>query len=176
MKYTLVTFVAILLISFPGHSILQTGQEGANLGTPLRVTSLRPKPCPTCYQGRVSFTNDSAIGDSLRVVIRDAEAWRKVWERIHYSPVQPFPPLPEFDFSREMVIVAALGGRPTGGYGIIVDPYERGGRLEVIVIKQTPGKACITTQMTTAPVDIVRLSKTERSVVFRETEIVHECK
>src|SRR5688572_19912259 len=27
-----------------------------------------------------------------------------------------------------------------------------------------------------APVDIVQLPKTERSVVFRETEVVHECK
>jgi len=147
MKYTLVTFFAVLLISFPDHSILQTGQEGANLGTSVPITSLRPKPCPTCYQGRVPFTNNSAIWDSLRVVIRDTEAWRKIWEWIHHNPGQQFPPLPEIDFSREMVVVAALGGRPTGGYGIIVDrAYERDNRLEIIVRSQTPGKTCINVQ------------------------------
>ncbi len=76
-----------------------------------------------------------------------------------------------------MLIVVALGGRPTGGYGIIVDrAYERDDRLEVIIRIQTPGKTCINTAATTQPVDIVRLPKTERSVVFRETEIVHDCK
>lgn len=34
MKYTLATFFALLLISLPGHLILQTGQEETNLGTP----------------------------------------------------------------------------------------------------------------------------------------------
>jgi hypothetical protein len=175
MKYTLVTFFALLLISFPDHSILQTGQEEVNPGKPVPITPLGPKPCPTCYQGRVSFT-DSAISDSLRLVIRDTEAWRKVWERI-YQTQSPTPPLPEIDFSREMLIVAALGGRPTGGYGIVVDrAYERGDRLEVIVRKQTPGKTCLNTQAVTHPVDIVRLPKTERSVVFRETEVAHVCK
>lgn len=177
MKYTLVISLALLLISFPGHSILQTGQEGANLGTPVPITPLRPKPCPSCEQARVPFTLNSAIWDSLRVMIRDAEAWSKVWERIHHSPVSPSPPLPEIDFSREMVVVVALGQRPTGGYGIIVDrAYERDDRLEVTVRSQTPGKNCFLTQAVTEPVDIVRLPKTERSVVFRETEVVHECK
>jgi len=85
--------------------------------------------------------------------------------------------LPKIDFSKEMVVVVALGGRPTGGYGIVVDrAYERDDRLEVIVRSLTPAKSCFLIQATTAPVDIVRIPKTERSVVFRETEVVHECK
>lgn len=176
MKYTLVTFFALFLISLPGHSMLQTGQEEANPGKPVTITPLGPKPCPSCYQGRVSFTNNSGISDSLRVMIRDAKAWREVWERIH-SSVSPTPPLPEIDFSQEMVVVVALGARPTGGYGIIVDrAYERDDRLEIIVRKQTPGKNCNLTQAVTEPVDIVRLPKIERPVIFRETEVVHECK
>jgi hypothetical protein len=139
------------------------------------VTPLGPKPCPTCKQSRGSFTTTSGISDSLRVVIRDAASWRKIWERIH-SPFSPTPPLPEIDFSLQLVLVVALGERPTGGYGIIVDrAYQRDDRVEVIVRKQTPGKACGTTQAITQPVDIVRIPRTKRVLVFRETEVVHQC-
>jgi hypothetical protein len=176
MKYALVTFFVLFLATVCGHPILQTGQEEANLGTPVPITPLIPKPCPNCEQRRVSFAGISGISDSLRIVIRDAEAWRKVWELIN-SPVSPKPPLPEIDFSREMVLVVALGTRPTGGYGIIVDrAYQRDDRIEIIVRKQTPGKTCGTTQAITQPVDIVRLPKSKRLMVFRETEDVHDCK
>lgn len=176
MKYILITFFALFLISFPDHLIPQSDQEGANSGKPVTITPLGPKPCPTCEQRRVSYTSNSGIEDSLRVVIHDAEAWGKIWEQIH-SPFTPTPPLPEIDFSREMVVVVGLGTRPNGGYGIIVDrAYERDDRLEIIVRKQTPGNNCFNTQAVTQPVDIVRLPKSKRAVVFRETEVVHECK
>ena len=116
------------------------------------------------------------------MVIRDREAWLDVWKRIHspdptHGPYSTLPPLPEIDFSREMLIVVTLGARPTGGYGIIVDAvYEQHDQLEVVVRSISPGKSCFVTQSTTQPVDIVRLAKTERSVVFRETDDVHKCK
>ena len=175
MKYALVTFFVLFLATVSAHSILQTGQQEANPGTPVPITPLGPQPCPTCAQTRGSFTSNSGIYESLRIVISDAKAWRKVWEQIH-TPFSPQPPLPEIDFSRELVVVVALGTRPTGGYGIIVDrAYQRDNRLEIIVRKQTPGKTCGTTQAITQPVDIARVPKTERLVVFRETEVVHEC-
>ena len=175
MKYVPAIFFVLVLTTVSGHSILQTGQEEANPGTPVPITPLGPKPCPTCKQTRGSFTSNSGIPDSLRIVIRDAKAWREVWERIH-KPFSPEPPLPKVDFSRELVVVVALGTRPTGGYGIIVDrAYQRDDRLEIIVRKQSPGQTCFTTQSITQPFDIVLVPKTERLVVFRETEVVHEC-
>jgi len=39
----------------------------------------------------------------------------------------------------------------------------------------SPGKGCMTLAVVTAPVDVVRLPKMERSVAFRETEVVHNC-
>jgi hypothetical protein len=175
MKYALVTFFVLFLTTFSASSILQTVQEEANPGTPVRITRLGPQPCPTCTQTRGSFTYNSGIADSLRIVIRDVKAWRKMWERIH-TPFSPEPDLPEIDFSRQSVVVVALGTRPAGGYDIIVDrAYQRDDRLEIIVRKQTPGQTCFTTQAITQPVDIVLIPKTERSVVFRETEVVHEC-
>lgn len=172
MKYTLVTYFALLLITLSADSILQTGQEKTHQGTAVPITQVGSKRSGP----RTSFASYSAIGEPLQVLVRDVEAWRKMWEQIHRT-VSPLPPLPDIDFSREMVVVVALGARPTGGYGIIVDrAYERDDRLEIVVRKQTPGKTCFNTQAVTQPVDIVRLPKTERSVVFRETEVVHDCK
>lgn len=87
------------------------------------------------------------------------------------------PELPKIDFSREMIVMLALGTRPSGGYGIIVDKaYLRVGRLEKVVRKESPGRNCSVTMELTKPVDVVRLPKIDREVVFREKEIVHSCK
>ena len=172
MNHALVSFFMLVLIGSVGYSILQAGQEGANRGKPVPITRLVTRSGPPS-----SFTSNSGIGDALRIVIRDNEAWRDMWKRIHY-PVSPSPPpLPEIDFSQEMVIVVALGARPSGGYGIIIDgAYERDYLLEVLVRSVSPGKGCLNVAMVTQPVDIVRLPKTQGTVVFRETEVVRDCK
>jgi hypothetical protein len=116
------------------------------------------------------------------VVIRDRDAWLDVWKRIHRldpnrGPHPEPPPLPEIDFSREMIVVAAMGARPTSGYAIVIDgayAYDRNYRLEVVV-RSVENRNCAAFQVMTAPVDIVRLPRTERFVVFREVEVVPDC-
>jgi hypothetical protein len=178
MKRALLSLVILLTISLSGYSTLRAIQETPHPGTPVTVTPLGPKRSGP----RMSFTSNSGIGDPLRIVIRDGDAWREMWKRIHspdadHDPISELPPLPEIDFSREIVVVVASGARANGGYAIIVDgAYERDDRLEIVVRSVSPGKGCFNVQMVTQPVDIVRLPKTERSVVFRENEVVHECK
>jgi hypothetical protein len=178
MKRALLFLLVLFLVSFSGHTALQANQETGDQGTPVPVTQLGPKRSGP----RWSFTSNSGISDRLRMVIRDREAWLDVWKRIHspgptHGPSSTVPPLPEIDFSREMLIVVTSGARPTGGYGIIVDAaYERHDQFEIVVRTISPGKGCFVTQAVTQPVDIVRLPKTERSVVFREIEVVQECK
>lgn len=180
MKRTLLSLVVLLLINLSGYSILRATQDAHYQGTPVPITPLAPKPCPTCAP-RQSFTAFSGIGEKLRMVIRDRDAWREMWKRIHspnhgYGSVTELPPLPEIDFSREMIVVAAMGGQPSSAYAIVVDgAYERDDRLEIVVRSVSPGKGCMALAVVTAPVDVVRMPKTERSVVFRETEIAHDC-
>jgi hypothetical protein len=160
-----------LLLSMASPSALRNGQEVANPGTPVKVTRFR-----SYYPVPWSFESDSGIPEPLQVVIRDGETWREMWKRI-YRWSSPLPLLPKIDFSKETVVVVALGGRPSGGYGIIIDrACERDDRLEIFVSSHSPGKGCFLTGSITAPVDIVMLPKTERSVVFRETEVVHDCR
>lgn len=90
-------------------------------------------------------------------------------------------PAPDIDFSREMIIVAAMGSRPTSGYAITVEEaYERSDKLEVAVRSISLG-SCGSPygtgfQTVTQPVDIVRIVKTEHPIVFREIKAVMECK
>ena len=171
MNYTLLS-ICMLLIFIPLHAALQSGQAGSNSAKAIPLTRLRsclPLPCP--------FASNSGLDDPLRVVIRNREAWGEMWKQIHPRGPSPVSELPEIDFSQEMVIVAALGSRPTGGYAIFIDGVnEREGRLEIKVSSQSAGKNCMVTLSLTQPVDIVRIPKSEQPVKFMEDAVVHDCK
>jgi hypothetical protein len=125
---------------------------------------------------RRSLKFNSGILDPVRVVIRDRDAWLEMW-RLLSSKQFPQPPLPEIGFSREMLIVVAMGQRNTVGFDIIVDGvYERGKKLEVDVKSTSPGRACGVPGSLTEPVDVVRGQKSDYPVVFRETNVTRECK
>ena len=51
--------------------------------------------------------------------LRDAAALRKLWQA-HNAGVSPTPPVPDVDFSKEMVIAAFAGTRNSGGYALSV--------------------------------------------------------
>ena len=77
----------------------------------------------------------------MRALIRDEDAWARLWERIHEN-VTPRPPLPAVDFSRHMLIAVATGTRPSGGFGIAVKSVAtRGDRLQVASSRPAPRPA-----------------------------------
>ena len=176
MKHALFSLIVVFTISLPSLQAPRALQD--NEGKPVPITPMGPK----LSGPRTSFSMSSGIWDQFRVVVRDRDAWFDVWKRIHRfdphrGPHPEPPPLPEIDFSREMLIVAAMGARPTSGYAIIIDAayaHERNYRLEVVV-RSVENRKCGGFTVMTAPIDIVRLAKTERNVVFREIEAVLDC-
>lgn len=174
LQDALVTFFALTILGAPAFSKPQDPQKVVHPEKPVPVTRLL-----------VTFgTNTTIIGnggfDELRIVIRDRATWENVWKRLfmpgpYRDPYKPIPSLPEIDFSREMLIVAAMGQRPSGHYGIQVSSaHEKNNRLEVEVHSvSTCGMA---PAIVTAPIDIVRTPRTELPVTFREIEIRHGCK
>jgi hypothetical protein len=140
-------------------------------GKAVPITPLNPRRCPSC-----PFADTSGIKEKLHLVIRDRSAWLDVWKVIHERNV-PLPRLPEIDFSREMIVVVGLGQKSSSGYTILVDrAYEENNELAIDVVSGSPERHCVVLTWLTQPVDIVRLPRTERSVIFHETDIVHECK
>lgn len=112
------------------------------------------------------FTSFGGIETRERGVIRDQGEWAGVWSRL-VGPFEPKPALPAIDFTRDMVVVAAMGTRPTGGYGIRIDGvYGAGDRLYVVVVETSLDSACITTPAITAPVTAVRVARSDQRAAF----------
>jgi PrcB C-terminal len=123
-----------------------------------------------------SFAYSSGLDQRARLVVRDDATWRSLWSRI-YMGSSPVPPPPAIDFSREMVVVVALGSRSTGGYGILLeDASEEGASGTAITLRSTsPGPNCIVTLAFTQPVDIARLPSRQGAVRFVERAQVLDC-
>lgn len=117
----------------------------------------------------------SGATDRQRLVLDDAEEWAEIWHRIT-EHLTPQPPVPVVDFSTEMVVVAAMGSRPSGGYRIVIDEAgEVDGRVFVVVREISPGRGCMVTAALTAPVAVVRIPRRAAPVTFIERAEVSRC-
>jgi protease stability complex PrcB-like protein len=133
----------------------------------LRVERLRPQS--------VAFETNSGLGDSLHLIVRDTTSWRQIWQRIH-QPFIPQPALPAIDFGRDMVVVAAMGTRPSGGYDVIIERAgEDSAGVEVFVRQSSPAAGCPLSAALTQPVDVAKIPARPSPVHFRERRIVVPC-
>jgi hypothetical protein len=136
-------------------------------GEVIHITRLRAEP--------YSFTYSSGLADSARIVVQDANSWAATWTAI-WGRHSPEPALPSIDFSQNMLVVAALGTRSSGGYGIFVDSaYQRADHIEVVIRKVSPGSRCIVTAALSEPVDVARLPRSSQPVRYRERSVVRNC-
>jgi hypothetical protein len=136
------------------------------LSLPLRFGGTREFPRPPV----TVFPSESAF----RLVIKNRDEFSDFWKRLtaRVPPGGGVPPLPEIDFSKEMIVVSAMGQRPSSGYWTIIDgACEVDGHLEVFVSNvEDPG--CIgQSPALTYPADAVRLPRSDLPVVFRETQV-----
>ena len=122
-----------------------------------------------------AFTNSSGIDEPGQYVLHDAAGWGDLWKRVH-ARSHPVPPLPEVDFSREMVAVAALGRRPSSGYAVWIGRAYREGSTTVIVVHtESPASGCVVLAAMTNPVDIARLPASDGPVEFRVESTIRDC-
>ena len=137
-------------------------------GEPLGITRLRVEP--------FSLTYASGLRERQRLVVRDASAWQQAWSSI-WRGTSPESPIPQVDFGREIVVVAAMGERLTGGFTILIDSALEGTSGVSIRIRSiSPGSGCATTQALTQPVDIARVPRRDGSVTFDERLETQECR
>lgn len=138
------------------------------------AASLLERPYGLKLYGRRTSYLRAGISQRARLVIRDRDKFNELWNQIMHQ-VSDKPALPEVDFSREMIIVAAMGHQQSA-YEIIIDSAcEVDNQLEVLVrsTKFLPCGAYV--GLLPEPVDIVGLPKTDLPVVFRETEVTSDC-
>ena len=146
-----------------GHAVAQPSPERG----PVTITRLR--------DGETAFSAYTGVVDSVRVVVRDSANWRALWARIN-RPFIPAPALPPIDFNREMVVVAGLGARPSGGYDIVIEAVEQDSAgIEVALRRASPAPGCPVAAVMTQPLDVARIPASEQRVRFRERSVVVPC-
>lgn len=132
---------------------------------PLRFGGTREFPRPPVN----SFHSDSA----RRLVIKNRVEFSNFWKQLTARALpNSVPPLPEIDFSKEMVVVAAMGQRPSSGYWIVIDgACEVDGRVDVFVSSLEDVSCAGVFPVVTYPADAVRLPRTDLPIVFHETQL-----
>ncbi len=121
---------------------------------------------------RIGQWTRTGIGESRRLVIRDANGWAQFWSELGVGD------RPSVDFNRDVVVAVAAGQRPTGGYEIVVDRVTQSeGQLTVEVVERTPGPNCMTTASLTQPVDVVVVPAADaKSLSFLERKEIRDCR
>ncbi len=109
-------------------------------------------------------------------VVRDQSAWKALWTRLHAN-ASPVPELPDVDFKKDMVVVAAMGAKSHGGYGVaITAATDDGGKVIIEVTETSPGARCMNAMMMTSPVVLAKLPRRTGPVTFTVVQKVVDCK
>lgn len=133
----------------------------------LPLTRLRPDS--------PSYASISGIDEPERLVLRDPASWTEAWRRIHRR-ARPVPPVPDLDFEREMVVVAALGRQRSAGYSIRIERAWQAAEATVVLVREeSPGPGCIVSSVLTSPIDIAVLPFREGAVEFNVESVVRDC-
>ena len=163
-------FVGLAVVSFAmlGSACRSSEVTTSPPGVDIPIVRLRAEP--------YSFTFNSGFDQAARFVVRDGRSWEGVWAQTFRGG--SVPPIPSIDFSREMVVVVALGTHSSGGYGILIDGASEAaaGAVAVAVRSISPGPGCGVTGALTQPVDFARVPRRNGAVRFVERSEVTQCK
>ncbi len=116
----------------------------------------------------------SEYGMGEETVVRDRAAWDAAWARLQNGMVAP--PLPAVDFSASSVVLVAIGQRSSGGHDVRVTGVTRDGADAVVRYAVTePAPGCMTAQMITSPVDVVRVPRIVGHARFERATVRGTC-
>lgn len=123
---------------------------------------------PFAPLARLAYSN---LETEMHMVVRTRADWTDLWAAAT-EDVEPAREAPTVDFSRRMVLVAAMGRRATDGFAVrIGSVFEDRERLYAIVTETSPGPGCVTTQALTAPMSAISIPLSSKPVSFiRRTE------
>jgi hypothetical protein len=141
--------------------------------TPPAAQGYAPYGSPATLElRRLGQWTRTGIGESRRLVIREANGWAEFWSELAVGE------RPEVDFSRDLVVAVAAGQRPTGGHEIAIEKVAQSdGGLTIHVVETAPGPNCVTTTSLTQPVDVVVVPRVNaKSWSFVERREVRGCR
>ena len=157
----------------PGDSVAAPTADST--GRPSSST-VSPGPAVTSQPAlaRLVALPTSGFTEPTELVLRDAVALERAWGTL-YGGLPGNPP-PTVDFTRDMVVLVALGERSTGGHTVRVESVTSApGGATVRYTATRPGANCMTTQEITSPVEAVQATRVSGEVRFERRDVVQEC-
>ena len=117
---------------------------------------------------------NSGIGRAIREVINNPDDFKRVWDEAHRGRT-PTQLLPKVDFTREMVIVAAMGWQAAVGSEIAITGVRDTSNTLEVTVELRPFRECDAFPEVTLPVVIVSVPSTHSTVVFEDRIIRRKC-
>ena len=151
------------------------GLAGCGRGHAPQTPTPGPSLAPIAPMARLYYDNGGGIQDSTRVVVRDAAAFAKVWQRATSQQTEP-PPVPTVDFDRQMVLVTG-SGRMTPEDQITVDSVgvrketAEGKTRDVLMAYVRTTEGCHRFRAAAYPLEIVQVRRFDGPVRFAETRV-----
>jgi PrcB C-terminal len=134
------------------------------IGPPLRSASAPSTPAPAQSAPSIRQWHGAWGGGNgfYACAIRNARAWKVLWERMRRSPPCQFDP------ASTMGVFIALGTRPTGGYRVdVVSASAVNGRLVVRYRELGPSRTTYVIEAITHPWAMALLPRSNLPVDFR---------
>jgi len=132
--------------------------------------------------GDFSFPTRGELNVEQRFVVRNHADWQG--HRLRMLPklydgsgrAVPSNPGPSIDFAREMILIAELGLRGSGGFGVnIIRATDRGRFIEVEVRQFSPSGRCHVVADNEVPTDVVRIPASSKPIRWRVINQVRGC-
>jgi hypothetical protein len=116
----------------------------------------------------------SGLTEASDQLVTSSDQWARVWAAI-YSNRSPMPARPDIDFTREALVLSALG--TSNGINNLIEGvriFERG--VVVSVVKERYSERCLVITAVGQPVHVVRIQRPDGNVVKVESrESVISC-
>jgi hypothetical protein len=117
----------------------------------------------------------SGYTEPERRVIASNDEWAAAWAQIHDGRT-PLPARPDIDFTQDVVILAAMGTRPSTGFAVTINEVRvHAGTFHVRVTERSPGRSCGVGNAITSPVHAVRASRQATSAQFVVARVETRC-
>jgi hypothetical protein len=136
-----------------------------------------PAPTPVPTAARIYYDNSGGIQDSVRVVVRDAQTMKTVWQQATSQQSSP-PPMPAIDFTKEMVLVVGAGRMTpedqirVDSVSVVKEPNVEGKQEDVLRVVVVITRGCMQFKTDAYPLEIVKVRRFEGAVHFvdRQTQ------
>jgi hypothetical protein len=164
-----VTALAVLALALVLAACGRGGTPSPSPALPPPPPQAEPYPVPQ----RLYYDNGGGVQDSLRVILREEGSFRMRWEQATSRQAVP-PPLPQVDFSREMVVLVSAGRMTTEDQiqvdsATVVQAMDATGEMQpVLTLHVRTIRGCGRFNVDAWPLEVLRLRRFDGEVRFSE--------